>query len=116
MPSLSLESCASSPTASATGASRMSRSSCTYRSPNCSLGSTWVFSLNSFQLMRPSTSGDDATAAAYSSRNVAPSRRSTARVPPTIRASNPGANGATQRPPRECTRSAISRRRCPKPS
>src|SRR4051794_21042385 len=65
-PVLSLESCAASPTAPATDVSRSCRRSCTYRSPYRSLGSTWVFSLNSFQLMRPSTSGDDATAAWYS--------------------------------------------------
>ena len=40
--------------------------------------------------------GDDRIAAAYSVRRVWPLSLGTARCPPTIRASNPGAKGAIQ--------------------
>ncbi len=72
-------------------------------SPYRSLGSTWVFSLNSFHEISPSASGEDETAALYSARNVWPSRRGTSRVPPTSWALKPGAKGAIQRPPDLCT-------------
>jgi hypothetical protein len=38
--------------------------------PYRSLGSTWVFSLNSFHEIRPSASGEEETAELYSIRNV----------------------------------------------
>ena len=78
-----------------------------YWSPFFRLGSTCVFSLNSFQEIRPRASGEEETAAACSLRRVAPSRRSTSLVPPTRRASKPGANGAIHRPPDRCTVSLI---------
>ena len=67
----------------------------------------WVFSLNSFQLIRPIASGDELAAASSSARSVAPPRRPTTLVPPTIRASKPGAADGIQMPPRAWTASPI---------
>ena len=58
------------------------------------LGSMWVFSLNSFQLIRPTAWGTDARAPFHWSRRVSPPRRPTTDSPPKSRASNPGAAGA----------------------
>ena len=69
-----------------------------YANPFALLGSMCEFSLNSFQLMIPSAEGLVAAAVAHDARYVAPSRRSTVELPPTRRASNPGATGAIHLP------------------
>ena len=76
--------------------------------PKRSLGSMWVFSLNSFQLISPIASGWERRAAANRVAQGAPARRSTTFFPPTRRASKPGATGAIQRPPRGARPGAIA--------
>jgi hypothetical protein len=71
-------------------------------------GSAWVFSLNSFQLIKPRMSGEDRSAVPYSVRKVWPPRRGTNLEPPTMRASKPGANGAIQYLPARWTALLIS--------
>ncbi len=105
--SAELESSARGPS-SGTGAEIRRCSTVRYLSPLLTLGSTCEFSLNSFQLIRPSASGEDLTALSYCRRNVSPSRRSTTRVPPIILASKPGANGANHSPWCLCTASLIA--------
>ena len=98
-----------------------SRRSARFRSacaPYRRLGSIALFSLNSFQLINPTASGDEDTAASYSRRNVSPSARGTTVWPPIRRASNPGRPGRStgrcvDEPPRPSpAASADNRGRC----
>ena len=81
--------------------------------PYARLGSTYVFSENSFQLITPIASGEEASAAFSSCRSVAPFSRPTTLEPPTRRASKPGAAGAIQRPPRAWTAAPSERSLAP---
>ena len=63
----------------------------------------WLFSVNSFQEMSPSTSGDELVAASISRSSVPAPERVTTVLPPIARASNPGAADGIHNPPRAWT-------------